>query len=71
MDAFFQTHVVPLAKNLAFAIIIFIVGMIAIRLFTRYLPKSKLFRKIDDSTESFIMSTIKILLNLFLIVIII
>jgi len=71
MEAFIQTHVVPLAKNLAFAVIVLIVGIIAIRLVTKYLPKSKLFRKLDDSAESFILSTVKILLNLFLIIIII
>ena len=71
MENFIQTHVVPFAKNFVFALIVLIVGIIAIRLLTKHLPKSKLFQKIEDSAASFILSTIKILLYAFLIIIVI
>jgi len=71
MENFIQTHVVPFAKNFVFALIVLIVGIIAIRLLTKHLPKSKLFQKIEDSAASFILSTIKILLYAFLIIILI
>ncbi len=71
MEAFIQTHVIPLAKSLVFAIIVFVVGMIVIRLLSKHLPKSKLFNKIDPSASTFLLSTIKILLYVFLIIIII
>ena len=71
MEAFINNHVVPIAKSLLFAIIIFIVGMLVIRIVNKYLPKSKLFMKMDASVSSFIMSTIKILLYVLLLVMII
>ena len=71
MEAFIQTHVIPLAKDLVFAILVLIVGLLVIRLLSKYLPKSRLFSKIDPSAASFLLSTIKILLYVFLVIIII
>ena len=71
METFINNHVVPIAKNLLFAIIIFVAGMAVIRIVNKYLPKSKFFIQLDASVSSFIMSTIKILLYILLLVTII
>lgn len=71
MSDFFSQHVVPIAKDIIFALIVFVIGMIVIRILNKRLPNMRFFAKLDKSACTFIVSTIKILLYVFLVVIII
>ena len=71
MANFLNQHVVPLAKNLVFAIIVFIIGMLVIKVLNKKIPQMQALSKLDSSAKSFIVSTVKILLYVFLVIIII
>ncbi len=71
MSDFFELQILPHLKDIAFAAAVLVIGIIFIRILNRILPKSALFKKIEPSVASFILSTIKILLCIFLIIIII
>ncbi len=60
--------VVPLAKNLVFALLVFIIGFKIVKIISKRVGSGKMFKKIDPSTAGFVASFISISLKIVVVV---